>query len=165
MPWALASQSLSMLNLLLLNLHTHAYTPPNTPPPPPPLNSSLIPSCHICCCVLCWSLWISALDGSLLWSPYLKFACSNDCCGSTERENCKYGDQSSNLFKAVICKDQQSKRLQIWRLWLTHKHIARQVPAANQKIIKVTRCIDSRLTQPKWHFAALKLTYQSEVSD
>ena len=25
---------------------------------------------HICCCLLCWFLWITTLDGSLLWSPY-----------------------------------------------------------------------------------------------
>jgi len=34
-------------------------------------------SCHkYCSCLLCWSLWITTLDGSLLCSPYLHFACS-----------------------------------------------------------------------------------------
>ena len=34
-----------------------------------------------CICLFHWSLWITALDGSLLWSPYLQFACSIDLCG------------------------------------------------------------------------------------
>jgi len=35
-----------------------------------------------CICLLHWSLWITALDGPLLWSSYLQFACSIELCGS-----------------------------------------------------------------------------------
>jgi len=38
-------------------------------------------SCHNCS-LLRWSLWITTLDGSLLWSPYLQFACSVEPYGS-----------------------------------------------------------------------------------
>ena len=38
--------------------------------------------CHIYSCLLCWSLWITTLDGSLLWSQHLQFACSVELCGS-----------------------------------------------------------------------------------
>ena len=37
---------------------------------------------HNCSCLLCWALCITGLDGSLLWSPYLQFACSVELCGS-----------------------------------------------------------------------------------
>ena len=37
---------------------------------------------HIYSCLLCWSLWITTLDGSLLWSPHLQFACSVELWGS-----------------------------------------------------------------------------------
>ena len=33
-------------------------------------------------CLRCWSLWITTLDGSPLWSPYLQFACSVELCES-----------------------------------------------------------------------------------
>ena len=37
---------------------------------------------HNCSCLLRWSLWITTLDRSLLWSTYLQFACSVELCGS-----------------------------------------------------------------------------------
>ena len=35
---------------------------------------------HNCSFLLCWSLWTTTLDGSLLWSPYLPFDCSVKLC-------------------------------------------------------------------------------------
>ena len=37
---------------------------------------------YICNCLPRWSLWITTLNGSLLWSSYLQFACSVELCGS-----------------------------------------------------------------------------------
>ena len=45
------------------------------------LQVSSNPPYNYCSCLLRWSLWITALDRSLLWSPYLQFACSVELCG------------------------------------------------------------------------------------
>ena len=49
---------------------------------------------------------------------------------STEQGHCKYGDQSRDLSKVVIYKDQRSRKLQVWRPELKSKNMARQGKAS-----------------------------------
>ena len=39
-------------------------------------------SCNNCSCLLQWSLWVTTLNGSLLWSTYLHFPCPIELRGS-----------------------------------------------------------------------------------
>ena len=62
--------------------------------------------------------------GALNWQIGGK---SSDPQSSTEQGNCEYGDQSSDRSKVAITKNRQ---LQLWRLELTCKHMARRALAA-----------------------------------
>ena len=70
---------------------------------------------------------------------------SSDPRSSTEQENCKWGDQSSDPSKPVIHKAQHRRQLQLWWLELTCKHVARQAHATTPQIIETAARIGSRL--------------------
>jgi len=86
-----------------------------------------------------------------------------------QQANCKYGDQSNDLSKALIHKDQQSRQLQLWWQEVTPASVCKclQVhtckcawqgkPLRPPQIIETAGCIGLRLTLPILHMAKCNL--------